>query len=284
MVKAKETLNEKHGQQSGQSAQHDRTVIRRPGPAQGIRQQVEQPYAQHDAGDKANGDLHAAMREPYPLRYHAAQHRCSQDRQAVVGQRNEGIDHVFCGWRQLASSRWNDGSTPPRLRPYSHNPRPTVHSPPAAAASVPIMRACVQRVLRAQVVVAGQVVGQISRGLLVFLGVAADDDDDDLRWLVEKVVGLRIFADEAGKMNRSLTESGGAMLVVSQFTLLGDCRKGRRPSFISAAPPGEAEQMYQRFVEKVKGQGIQVETGVFRAEMAVELVNDGPVTLVIDSP
>ena len=145
------------------------------------------------------------------------------------------------------------------------------------------MLACIQRVSRAQVTVAGRVTGQIERGLLVLLGVARADESRDLEWLVDKIVGLRVFADDDGKMNRSLVDVGGSLLVVSQFTLLGDCRKGRRPSFVAAAEPEKAEAMYEQFVERAAGQGIEVATGVFRAEMALELVNDGPVTLVIDS-
>jgi D-tyrosyl-tRNA(Tyr) deacylase len=132
-------------------------------------------------------------------------------------------------------------------------------------------------------VVDGDVVGAIGRGLVVLLGVATGDEDADLRWLVDKVVGLRVFEDDEGKMNRALAEVGGEMLVVSQFTLLGDCRKGRRPSFIAAAPPEMAERMYDQFVEEARQLGVGVATGVFRAHMQVELVNDGPVTLVIDS-
>lgn len=131
--------------------------------------------------------------------------------------------------------------------------------------------------------VEGRITGEIQRGLLVLLGVEQGDTPDDLRWMVDKLVGLRIFEDDDGKMNRSLVEAGGAMLVVSQFTLLGDCRKGRRPSFIDAAPPEIAEQFYNQFVAAVAGQGITVATGVFRAHMDVALVNDGPVTLIIDS-
>jgi D-tyrosyl-tRNA(Tyr) deacylase len=145
------------------------------------------------------------------------------------------------------------------------------------------MRACVQRVTSAKVVVDGETVGQIGRGLLVLLGVAAGDEEADLRWMVDKVLGLRVFEDDDGKMNRGLMELGGEMLVVSQFTLLGDCRKGRRPSFIAAAPPETAKQMYEKFVEEARAAGVRVATGVFRAHMQVELVNDGPVTLVIDS-
>jgi D-tyrosyl-tRNA(Tyr) deacylase len=145
------------------------------------------------------------------------------------------------------------------------------------------MRACVQRVSSARVVVDGETVGEIGRGLLVLLGVASSDGDDDLRWLVDKVVGLRIFEDAEGKMNLGLADAGGALLVVSQFTLLGDCRKGRRPSFVAAAPPEQAERVYEQFVAAAREQGVQVATGRFRTRMHVELTNDGPVTLVIDS-
>lgn len=145
------------------------------------------------------------------------------------------------------------------------------------------MRACVQRVSEAIVTVEGEVAGQIGRGLLVLLGVAADDGDADAHWLAEKIVGLRIFEDEAGKMNLSLLETAGAMLVVSQFTLLGDCRRGRRPSFIAAARPEEAERLYQVFVEAVRAANVEVATGRFRSHMQVSLVNDGPVTLIVES-
>ena len=145
------------------------------------------------------------------------------------------------------------------------------------------MIACVQRVSSASVVVDGETVGAIGRGLLVLLGVAADDAEADLRWLVDKVVGLRIFNDAEGKMNCGLADVGGELLVVSQFTLLGDCRKGRRPSFIAAAPPEQAERMYNEFVARARSQGVTVATGRFRTHMDVQLVNDGPVTLVIDS-
>jgi D-tyrosyl-tRNA(Tyr) deacylase len=145
------------------------------------------------------------------------------------------------------------------------------------------MRACIQRVSEARVVVDGETVGEIGAGLLVLLGVAADDDDEQLAWLANKIVGLRIFEDDEGKMNRSLSEMGGAMLVVSQFTLYGDCRKGRRPSFIAAAPPEKAERMYDEFVEQVRQQGVTVATGRFRADMKVSLTNDGPVTIWIDT-
>ena len=145
------------------------------------------------------------------------------------------------------------------------------------------MRACVQRVASSRVTVAGEVVGEIGRGLLVLLGVAPDDTADDARQLADKVVGLRIFDDAEGKMNLGLADVGGALLAVSQFTLLGDCRKGRRPSFIGAAPPELAERLYEEFVSAVRALGVTVATGRFRQHMQVELVNDGPVTLLLDS-
>jgi D-tyrosyl-tRNA(Tyr) deacylase len=145
------------------------------------------------------------------------------------------------------------------------------------------MRACVQRVSRAEVVVEGQIVGRIGVGLLVLLGVGVDDSADDAAQFADKIIELRIFPDDEGKMNRSLVEAKGAMLVVSQFTLYGDCRKGRRPSFIDAAPPEKGEQLYQEFVSSVRQKGVEVATGRFRAHMDVSLVNDGPVTLLLDS-
>lgn len=145
------------------------------------------------------------------------------------------------------------------------------------------MRACIQRVREARVTVEGEVVGQIGRGLLVLLGVAGTDTDKDVRWLADRVSGLRVFDDERGKMNLSLADVGGAMLVVSQFTLLADCRRGRRPSLGNAAPPARAEELYLAFVEEVRQAGIEVATGKFRAQMLVSLVNDGPVTLWIDT-
>lgn len=145
------------------------------------------------------------------------------------------------------------------------------------------MRACVQRVSRAQVAVGGEICGRIGKGMLVLLGVAQQDDEADARWLAEKLAGLRIFEDEAEKMNLGLADVGGAMLVVSQFTLFGDCRKGRRPSFTEAAPPEAAERLYRAFVDAVSAQGIEVATGRFREHMEIELVNDGPVTLLLDT-
>jgi len=144
------------------------------------------------------------------------------------------------------------------------------------------MRALVQRVRRARVMIGDEVAGEIGAGLLVLLGVTHTDTDADARWLAEKIVGLRIFADAEGKMNRDVTEAGGAVLVVSQFTLYGDCRKGRRPSFIDAAPPPIAVPLYEAFINGVKALGLPVATGRFGADMQVELVNDGPVTLIVD--
>lgn len=145
------------------------------------------------------------------------------------------------------------------------------------------MRAVLQRVSRAQVRVGGETVGAIGPGLMVLLGVGQGDGEADARSLAEKTAGLRIFEDAQGKMNRSVIEAGGCVLVVSQFTLYGDCRKGRRPGFSAAAPPELAKALYLKYVERLRQQGLTVATGTFQAEMAVELVNDGPVTLLLDS-
>ena len=145
------------------------------------------------------------------------------------------------------------------------------------------MRAVVQRVRRAQVTVDGETVGSIRSGLLVLLGVEKQDDEPDAAYLVKKTAGLRIFQDDAGKMNTSVIDAGGAVLVVSQFTLFGDCRKGRRPSFDQVAPPEQADALYQKYVRGLRAEGLQVETGVFRAMMEVELTNDGPITILLDS-
>ena len=145
------------------------------------------------------------------------------------------------------------------------------------------MRAVLQRVTRASVAVEGETVGSIAAGLVVLLGVARDDTARDAEYMVEKIAGLRIFDNAEGRMNLSVVETGGALLVVSQFTLYGDVRRGRRPSWVDAAPPEVAESMYDLFVERARGAVGRVETGSFRAMMKVELVNDGPVTILLDS-
>ncbi|MGD8757331.1 MAG: D-aminoacyl-tRNA deacylase [Deltaproteobacteria bacterium] len=145
------------------------------------------------------------------------------------------------------------------------------------------MRAVVQRVTTSDVQVDHKMVGRIGPGLLVLLGVSRSDEEKDAAYLADKVAHLRIFEDDEGKMNRSLLETNREALVVSQFTLLGDCRKGRRPSFVKAAPPDRAEQLYEYFVDQLRLKGIRVSTGRFQAKMAVSLVNDGPVTLILES-
>jgi D-aminoacyl-tRNA deacylase len=145
------------------------------------------------------------------------------------------------------------------------------------------MRAVLQRVSQARVVVDGDTVGQIAHGLLILLGVERTDTREQARWLADKIVSLRVFNDADGKMNRDVAEVGGAILVVSQFTLYGDCRKGRRPSFVEAAPPETAIPLYEAFIEGIRAQGIETATGRFGAMMQVELINDGPVTLIVDS-
>ena len=146
------------------------------------------------------------------------------------------------------------------------------------------MRAVVQRVLRAGVSVNGKRVSEIGAGVCVLLGVGNGDTEKDADWLADKLVNLRIFEDEEGKMNRSLLDVGGAALLVSQFTLYGDCRKGRRPSFIGAAAPEEGRRLYDYFVRQVESCAVEVACGVFGAHMGIELLNDGPVTLILDSP
>lgn len=145
------------------------------------------------------------------------------------------------------------------------------------------MRAVIQRCRSATVQVAGQTVGEIGVGFVVLLGVASDDTSEDAQYLTEKIAGLRVFNDEQGKMNLALADVGGSLLVVSQFTLLADTRKGRRPSFVDAAPPELGEKLYLEFVALLRRTGLTVQTGIFRAEMQVALVNDGPVTLILDS-
>ena len=145
------------------------------------------------------------------------------------------------------------------------------------------MRAVIQRVTEARVVVDGATVGEIGVGLMILLGVTHTDTEAEARKLAEKIAALRIFRDDEDKMNRDVTEAGGSVLVVSQFTLHGDCRKGRRPSFIAAARPEQAEPLYQAFIKYMRGVGIKTATGQFGAMMQVELVNDGPVTLILDT-
>ena len=145
------------------------------------------------------------------------------------------------------------------------------------------MRAVIQRVKSAQVIVNEKIIGSIGFGLLVLLGISREDNCDDADYLVEKTINLRIFDDQDGKMNRSLLDVGGEMLIVSQFTLTADCRKGRRPSFTAAAEPAEAKNLYQYFIERLKEKGITVATGEFQAFMEVGLINNGPVTILMDS-
>jgi len=145
------------------------------------------------------------------------------------------------------------------------------------------MRAVIQRVLQAEVTVNGQIVGRIEKGILAYISVAKPDTVKDAEFMADKLVNLRISPDEAGKMNRSLLDVGGAVLLVSNFTLHGDCRKGRRPAFDAAAEPGLANQLYEKLVELVAGQGIAVEKGIFGADMQVASVNDGPVTFILDT-
>ncbi|NLP14277.1 MAG: D-tyrosyl-tRNA(Tyr) deacylase [Clostridium sp.] len=145
------------------------------------------------------------------------------------------------------------------------------------------MRAVVQRVKSSKVTVEGETVGAIEKGLMVLLGVGADDTERDVEYLADKIVNLRIFEDENGKMNISLKDVGGDLLVVSQFTLYGDCRKGKRPSFDKAAGAKKAEELYERFVKACRDYGLKVESGKFQAEMMVEIYNNGPVTILLDS-
>lgn len=144
------------------------------------------------------------------------------------------------------------------------------------------MKAVIQRVSSASVTVDAEIVGQIGQGIMVLLGVEKGDTEAAADWLAEKIVGLRIFEDEAGKMNRSLLEIGGGLLAVSQFTLAGNCDTGRRPSFDSAAPAEEGKRLYDRFVDALRRQQVPVQTGIFQADMQVALVNDGPVTFILE--
>ncbi len=145
------------------------------------------------------------------------------------------------------------------------------------------MRAVIQRSKEASVQVDGKTIGAITSGIVVFLGIQQSDSINEIRWIGDKIINLRIFEDENGKMNRSLAETGGEMLIVSQFTLYGDCRKGRRPGYSSAARPEHAEPLYEKFITYIEEKGIKVGTGKFQATMDVKLTNDGPVTLLLDS-
>ena len=164
---------------------------------------------------------------------------------------------------------------------------PPKHLLPCRPAALPpvrqrTVRVVLQRVSRASVTVDGEVVGSIGAGFLALVGFTKGDGSSQLEWMAEKIAGLRLFADDEGKMNRDVKHVGGGVLVVSQFTLYADARKGRRPSFVDAAPPDEAKSLYERFVEKLAARDVPVETGSFGALMDVELVNDGPVTLILD--
>ena len=145
------------------------------------------------------------------------------------------------------------------------------------------MKALLQRVTSASVSIAGEIVGRIGQGLVVFVGVAHGDTEKDAQYLAQRTVNLRIFADDAGRFNLSAVDIKGELLVVSQFTLLADTRKGRRPSFIEAAPPAQAEELFERFLEQIRTSGLKVETGRFQQHMEVEIHNDGPVTILLDS-
>jgi len=145
------------------------------------------------------------------------------------------------------------------------------------------MRAVVQRVKRSHVEVDGKITGQINKGLMVLLGISEDDKTEDIDYMIDKIVNLRIFEDDDNKMNLSMLDVGGEILVVSQFTLYGDCRKGRRPSFVRAARPEKAQELYNIFIERLKEKNINVQSGIFQADMTVYIENDGPVTLIVDS-
>lgn len=146
------------------------------------------------------------------------------------------------------------------------------------------MRAVVQRVAKASVSVDGNIVGAIGHGMLVLLAAAGSDGPEQVKWMAEKLAGLRIFSDDQGKMNLSLEQVRGEMLIVSQFTLYGDCRKGKRPSYAGAAPPDQAQALYSDFIDEIRKRGIPTQEGIFGAMMMVDMVNDGPVTLIVDSP
>lgn len=145
------------------------------------------------------------------------------------------------------------------------------------------MRAVLQRVQKSSVAVDGETVSSISKGIMLLLGVEKNDTEDDLKYIADKTLALRIFEDENGKMNLSITDIGGELLIISQFTLYGDCRKGRRPSFDKAAAPEKANMLYEKFIEVCRNSGLKVQTGIFGADMKVDILNDGPVTIILDS-
>ncbi len=155
-------------------------------------------------------------------------------------------------------------------------------SPSLSQSSKSLLKVVLQRVTQASVTIEGRLVGSIERGLLVLVGFKADDGSAEIDWMTGKIAGLRVFSDSEGKMNRDVMQCGGEVLVISQFTVYGDTRKGRRPSFVSAAPPDKAESLYEEFIGKLRDRSLKVETGEFGAMMQVQLVNDGPVTLVIE--
>jgi D-aminoacyl-tRNA deacylase len=201
------------------------------------------------------------------------------------------VDHQFYYQDLRSSCRSVNHLSAADLRTYvlpggcevSCRPRAQWHTGPGRRAQSNFMRVVLQRVKSARVDVAGLTVGSIGSGLLILLGVTQTDREEDADYLADKVVQLRIFPDEAGRMNRSLVEARGALLVVSQFTLYGDCRKGRRPSFDHAAGPEQARALYEYFTRQLRLRNVAVETGVFQAEMEVHLINDGPVTFLLDS-
>lgn len=264
MVKTKKTFDKKHRQQAHQNPQHDLHVGSCGGHKgvgrliERMRQHVQESNPQHHPRHKAHRTFHPAVRQPHQHRNHAASDGHQQNQQAIIREQ----------YIRIHAMKYGTGTSLRQARPTCRRLR---------------MRACIQRVSRARVVVDSETVGEIGRGLLVLLGIAGTDTAAELIWLADKIVGLRIFEDDAGKMNCSLSEVEGQILVVSQFTLYGDCRKGRRPSFTSAAAPEMAEAMYEKFVTHLVEQGISTATGRFRKHMDVELINDGPVTIWIDT-
>jgi D-tyrosyl-tRNA(Tyr) deacylase len=190
---------------------------------------------------------------------------------------------IYFSLESYVSSRGGSSASGRRYLLYIFISKPCQYAYKREGTRVYTMRAVVQRVKKASVSVSGKEAGSIKKGLLVFLGVGTNDTRDDLNYMVSKIANLRAFQDENGKMNLNLLDIGGDILVVSQFTLFGDCRKGRRPSFTSAAPPDLAQNFYNDFISEIQQQGIKVSSGVFQEMMEVSLVNDGPVTFLLDS-